>query len=370
MGDGVFYVSGTYTGIYVAEFPGIAKPGGRDFSSLPELPKKPFDANEGGFFSSGPELTNPTRAVAINGDIAYTANVWDGVKIFRLSGGGIRQVGRANIQYAADVKRSGDRLYVAEGRNGIGVYRLVSDTELEEIGRLKVLEKNLNFAQFLWAFEGSDIVAATCASPRLNFVDFSNPADPKVVSSESGNGLLYGNYASQQLVNGRYFALSRTFGGLMVFDLKGSPPAMIWHDNFPLCSQTGNAAALDSEFLVMRACGYALLDPERPVPTRDLRRFAFPGQGALPPDITDDSAISRSMFPKSEWEGLANADKSTGKVAVANRMFKNIRIYDFSDRDSPKLLKTIALNANPFVPAFWRGRVVLPCGYSGLLLER
>lgn len=370
VGDGVLYVSGTYTGIYVAELPGIARPEGRDLGGLPRLPEHPGDAHEESFFSSGPEPTNPTRAVAINGDIAYTANVWDGVKIYRLSEHGMTQIGRAQIRYAADVKRSGDRLYVAEGQDGIGAYRIVSDTRIEEIGRLGVLEKSLNFVQFLWAFEASDIVAATCATSRIHLVDFSDPARPKVVLSEAGGGLLYGNYASQELVKGRYFALSRTFGGFMVFDLGHRPPKMIWHDTFPLCSQTGSVASLDSKFLVMRACGYAFFDPEDPVPTRELRRSAFPGQGALPPDIADDSAISRSMFPKSEWEGLANADRATGKVAVANRMFKNCHTYDFSDMDNPRPLKRLALKANPFVPAFWKGRVVLPCGYSGLLLEK
>ena len=62
-------------------------------------------------------------------------------------------------------------------------------------------------------------------------------------------------------------------------------------------------------------------------------------------------------------------DKATRRVAIANRMFKNIKIYDFSDRENPKLLKSVELNANPNVPAFWKGLVVLPGGYSGLLLE-
>lgn len=56
-------------------------------------------------------------------------------------------------------------------------------------------------------------------------------------------------------------------------------------------------------------------------------------------------------------------------MAIANRIFKNIRVYDFSDRGNPKLLRSASLNANPNVPAFWKGFVVLPGGYSGLLLE-
>lgn len=369
VGDGVVYIAGNYTGIYLADFPGIARPDAHGVGALPRLPTRPFEAREEGFHTSGAELSNPTRAVALRGDIAYTANVWDGVGIHRLSETGITRIGRAPIPYAADVKRSGDRLYVAEGQNGIGVYKVVSDTGLEEIGRLAVLDKSFNFVQFLWAFDGCDVVPASCGTPRIHFVDFSDPSHPRIIGSGSGEGLLYNNYGGQRLVKGRYFGLSRTFGGLQVFDLRDGG-RLVWHDRFPLCSQTGTLAAFGDEFLVMRCGGYAFLDPEKPVPTRDMQRHAFPGQGELCPDIPDDSAISRAMFPKSEWEGQVNVDPESGRVAVANRMFKNCRIYDFSDRANPRLLKKMELNANPNVPAFWKGRVVLPCGYSGLLLEK
>lgn len=57
-------------------------------------------------------------------------------------------------------------------------------------------------------------------------------------------------------------------------------------------------------------------------------------------------------------------------VAVSNRICKNCRVYDFSDENSPKLLSSHLLTANPDMPAFWRGRLLLPCGYAGLLLEK
>ena len=137
-----------------------------------------------------------------------------------------------------------------------------------------------------------------------------------------------------------------------------------------MCSQTGTLAAFNGEFLVMRCGGYAFVDPEKPVAVRELTRHPFPGSAGLPADIPDDSPISRAIFPKSEFEGQVNADESARRVAIANRMFKNIRVYDFSDRSNPKLLKVAALNTNPNVPTFWKGFVVLPGGYSGLLLER
>lgn len=54
------------------------------------------------------------------------------------------------------------------------------------------------------------------------------------------------------------------------------------------------------------------------------------------------------------------------RVAVSNRICKNCRVYDFSDEN----LSSHLLTANPDMPAFWRGRLLLPCGYAGLLLEK
>lgn len=370
VGDGVLYISGNFTGLYIAELPGIAKPEPRDMGKLTQLPGKPFDHSEKGFISSGAQLSNPTRAVALNGDIAYAANVWEGVKIYRLTEGKIDQIGCAKIPYAADIKRSGDRLYVAEGQNGIGVYKIVSDTELKEISRLKKLDDQLNFAQFVWAFDGHDVIAASNGSTVVSFIDFSDLTAPRIIFRQHGRSLVYNNYGGQSLVRNKYFGFSRTFGGIQIFEIAAGSAKLVWEDAFPMCSQTGTLAAFGDEFLVMRCGGYAFVDPEKPVAVRDLIRHPFPGSAGLPDDIPDDSAISRAMFPKSEFEGQVNADESARRVAIANRMFKNIRVYDFSDRSNPRLLKSTALNANPNVPTFWKGFVVLPGGYSGLLLER
>lgn len=371
VGDGVLYIAGNFTGIYLAELPGIARPEARDFGTLPTLPEQPFSGEEEGFHSSGAELSNPTRGVAVHGDIAYTANVWDGVKIYRLSEDGVEQIGHIDVEYAADVSRSGDRLYVAEGQNGLAVYQIESPTVLKEIGRLPVLEKGaLNFVQFVWAFEGRDVVAATCAHTRTTLVDFGDPAAPRVAASFSGPQLLYGAYTSPRLAKGRYLAQPRHVGGLMVFDLDKEPMEQIWFDKFPLSSQTGGATVVKDRIFLNRGGGYAWFDPENPVATAELPIHKFPGQDILPEDVKDDSAISRSMFPKTEWEGLPDYDPESGKLALLNRIFKIVYIFDFSDPDHPSPLKTIHLDSNPYAPTFWKGRVVLPGGYSGLLLEK
>jgi len=291
------------------------------------------------------------------------------VKIYRLTKEKIELIGRANIPYAADVKRSGDRLYVAEGQNGIGVYKRVSDTELKEISRFKNAGTAVSFAQFVWAFDGHDVIATSSGSPSVIFIDFADLAKPKILLNQPGRCLVYNNYGGQSLVKNKYFGFSRTFGGIQIFEIGAGSAKLVWEDTFPMCSQTGTLAAFNGEFLVMRCGGYAFVDPEKPVGVRELKRYPFPTSAGLPADIPDDSAISRALFPKSEFEGQVYADEAARRVAIANRISKNIKVYDFTDREHPRLLKSETLNANPNVPAFWKGLVVLPGGYSGLLLE-
>ena len=53
-------------------------------------------------------------------------------------------------------------------------------------------------------------------------------------------------------------------------------------------------------------------------------------------------------------------DSRTGEFAV----------YDFSDPDNPKFLRAYELSGNPDLAAFWRGRVIVPAGHQGLIMER
>lgn len=88
VGDGVLYVAGNFTGIYVAEFPGIAKI--REGERLAKAAARPGAYSPkipGNFDSVGADPSNPVRAVAVNGDFAYAAASHRGVEIYDLSGG-------------------------------------------------------------------------------------------------------------------------------------------------------------------------------------------------------------------------------------------------------------------------------------------
>ena len=59
----------------------------------------------------------------------------------------------------------------------------------------------------------------------------------------------------------------------------------------------------------------------------------------------------------------------TASVAVTSRNTGKFAVYDFSDQDNPKLLRAYELSGNPDLAAFWRGRVIVPAGHQGLIME-
>ena len=77
-------------------------------------------------------------------------------------------------------------------------------------------------------------------------------------------------------------------------------------------------------------------------------------------DLPSDGQGRRySGIPRSDGRLVAMTSRNTGKFAV----------YDFSDPDNPKLLRAYELSGNPDLAAFWRGRVIVPAGHQGLIME-
>ena len=63
------------------------------------------------------------------------------------------------------------------------------------------------------------------------------------------------------------------------------------------------------------------------------------------------------------WDG-----KNT--VAFTHRINRDIWLADFSDEKNPKLIWKAKISGNPDTPDFWNGRILIPAGYEGLLMER
>jgi hypothetical protein len=61
---------------------------------------------------------------------------------------------------------------------------------------------------------------------------------------------------------------------------------------------------------------------------------------------------------------------SGGILAVSQRHARRVSIFDVTNIAQPRLQREYSLFGHPGACAFWNGRVVIPAGYQGLLVER
>ena len=64
------------------------------------------------------------------------------------------------------------------------------------------------------------------------------------------------------------------------------------------------------------------------------------------------------------------AGVSDNRLAVSQRHTRSVSVFDVNDVTQSRLLREYSLFGHPGACAFWNGRLVIPAGYQGLLLER
>lgn len=373
VGEGVVYIAGEYTGLYIMDMPEAARPLSLSKGILPKVPENQNTIPHPEFITSHDASSGAVRSVEVVGDIAYAACSNNGLKVFRLSENSVEEITQTKIPYASSVKIKDGCLYVAEGPYGLGIYQMTSETEFKEIARINQFSKtDFPFVQYLWLPRDCKYLIASSASSSFFFISIENPSSPKVISSESMPGLVYGDYGTHQLVDGKYFAMTYCFGGIIVSDLSDSLPKTIFKENFPLCSQTSGLDAWGDRLFAVNMSGYSFVDVNGITKISDFKRHKFPDcpDDKLPPLPKDNTPITQSMIPKTIYDGFPVIDEDRSLIVMANRMFKTCGVYDFSDREFPKFIRRHFFQNNIHRPTFWKGRMVLPAGYSGLLLEK
>lgn len=161
VGDGVVYFSDLTTGIYAAQLPEIAKPDkSAAVGAMPKIPRE-VDLSQDGFISSGAERLNPVRAVAVCRDVAYAANVYGGVKVFKLSRDKISHIGTIKAPCAYDVSVSEGRLIVAQGLSGSGIYKISDFPKVEHLGTIM---DSSSISRYVRIFDGTNIAAVYAAA--------------------------------------------------------------------------------------------------------------------------------------------------------------------------------------------------------------
>ena len=342
LGDGVIYAAGIYTGLYVVPAPGMAQPVVPEPDQPPMLPPPSEMANPD-FRVYRPE--GQVNAVAIQGDIAWAACGADGLHAVKL-GEELKQAavhrGKGEVCH---VSRTGNRLFTAEGKEGMAIYEIGANLRLIELGRLTVPGQGVK-----------QVVAPTpgrfalfhCGGATVYIADVSDPTKPKLVLKDSQVGLFYGDQLVDKLFDNRFLVAFWQRSGPAWYDISGAKSKL--SGNTPdttLYSWTDGACALGGKLLIVKRGKLSLLDSNE-------RRNA----SDLPAYGVDNLRL------------VGRPSAGGNVLALSSRHQREVWVLDISDIARPRLKRHYSLFGHPGACAFWNNRVVIPAGYQGLLVER
>ncbi len=342
LGKGVIYAAGIYTGLYVLAAPDLG-PVVREPDQAPSVPAPdPAETREAGFLSHRP--AGQVRSVTVVGDLAWTACGEAGIQAIRL-GDRLKPVsvtpGKGEVFHLAV---SGDRLYAAENAAGLAIYRIEPSLKLTELGRLRV--------------PGRNVKQVSCPGPgrfalfhgggaEVQIADVRDPAKPSVVLRDSQVGLFYGDQLVPELMGDRYLVAYWHRSGPGWYDVSGDQPVIL--GNSPderLYSFTDGACALGGQLLIVKHGKLQLLNPG---------------------DMRDVSRLPAVAVPGRYLRGRPSTDGRL--LAIARRPDRQVSLFDISNLEKPRPLRDFQLRGHPGACRFWNGRLVIPAGYEGLLVE-
>lgn len=340
----VIYAACIYSGLYVVSAPGLASPVVPEPDRAPALPPPGPAASDPRFHAYRPE--GQVRAVHVQDDVAWTACGAAGLHAVRLGENGIEPLAVHRPGHGVYyVSRVGDRLFTAEGEGGMAIYDIGPDLQLAERGRLTIPRNGVR--QVVVPHPG-EFGLLHCGGSQAYVVDLRNPEQPAVVLRDSQVGLFYGDQLVDHLFAGRYLVAYWQRGGPAWYDIAANPPVHVGNTpDTTLYSFTNGACPYGESLLVVKHGRYHLLEPNEPRNTSDLPAYGVEGL---------------------RLEGWPRTDGRT--LALSSRHNRRVLVLDIADITQPRFKRQYDLVGHPGACAFWNGRILVPAGYQGLLLER
>ena len=359
VGDGVVYAAVKGAGLYAVPAVGAkAEPFERGVLPKNASFREDYLTDASAWYVWRPKEPGQARAVAVRGDVVYAACGNAGLWALEiLPEGGFRELGRlAGRRSVMDVSAMGNRLFTAEGLDGFGVYELEGVAKTREVARLRKIGENNGLALCItavdshWAFlsdrHGVDLYDIT-ALPAFRHVLHVNgsPGWDKYLADAAVGG-------------GRFVAFSMAQTSLKWIDLAAKPNPCVCKETKQnrISLYNGICSFRDGLSLVSGYNNYALLAPgEGDMPDGGKWRY-FP----LPPAFPGDRETAVRGIPRSDGR----------RVVFTNRMNRRAALYDFEDAHKPQLLKAWKFSGNPDLAQFHNGKVIIPCGHQGVLMQK
>jgi len=343
IGDGVVYLTGLQTDAYIVE-PGIGKTKPIVFEKSGSTPYWKTDTV---IDHTSPSVYDPGNQV----HAAYVSEKWD--KAFVAAGyGGVHEVqlspelrGKQILDTKSivfDIDLRGDKIYLAEGMNGLSAWKYNKDDPPELLGRYKPDHE----AVFQLLIDPEEKFALLHAGhSTLDIVDISNPLHMRRVKKFRNRPPFYRLPIARGFMRGRYAACFWPGQGCYLYDIRKEEGVDLVGQVFPPILWINGMAIFDDRIMTIHEGGYLL--------------------GELP---REDGNMS---YDKVSIENIWLEGKPTiygSRLFVSNRQEGEITVIDISDVYAPNKIWQLNLNGNPGLVSQHRDMVIVPAGRDGLMI--
>lgn len=355
IGEGCIYVTSFPGGLWVVPVEGI-RPSVRDPGPPPKGVdyREPYPTDESEFFVYRPERLGQARTAVVRGDLVYAAFGDAGLQVLRVDPKrGFEKVGELPGRKVYDCCFAGDRLVTAEGLDGFAVYSLGDGpVAFKEEQRRTRLSEGATVAFWCWSPDPAHVFLCGRNTPKLLYpVDDINRVKALLKVSGTCN---WDKYLAGRAIGGRIPDLV-PHRGMQWLDLSGKPKILKMDLRLKNAGQTCGVCAFGDAFL-------ATCSDEGAIAGAKVR-------SKIP--CVAFSTVDQEFGPSIPVPGGLGVPRSDGRlVGMNNRSSRRFFLYDFRDREHPTLVRKWNLSGNPDVCAFYEGRVVIPAGYQGLLLQK
>ncbi len=247
--------------------------------------------------------------------------------------------------FATDVSVSDKHIFVAESAGGLTILEIPEEGEnLKAISRFEVPGKAIRQVEI--SKDGVHAMLQVGAN-QFYIVDVSDPVSPRQVLKDARHGLLYGDQMMRGQIDDRYACVFWHVSGFHWFDLLASPAPVFSGNNYPERTGSSNGMTIfQGKTLATVRGGFLLLDLEETRPVKELPPHQIEG-------IRDHLGV-----PTVSGNTLYAAHRASGILTVV----------DISDLENPRLVKRIQTPGNPGRVSSTNDKVLVPNGYSGLLI--
>lgn len=347
VGNGVIYTTVfSEFGLLALDCP-EARPCIKEKGKFPENStyRFPYTTEKSSYFTAWkPDVYSPVRGLSADGDILYAACSYGGLHILKLDKKGNPVViGKGPMKYAGDVKVKDGKLFVAEGFDGLAVYEIGKNGALKELSRFNSFSKGGGMDVCLWVFTPDD--KTVVASTRVNgyyYISLENFPEMKL-RARLGSGPGWDKYVSDKTDSKGWYPCTRHRAGIFWINL-----------NEEKLSETKDTGLLPS-----LADGVCRFKDDKFICCHHKEMYIF----------TSDTIGEEKESVGEGFEGMPMWDGGK-RLALTNRLRKQVSLVDIAFENNPKLLWTEDCCGYPETATFWKGRMAVPCGYQGLLVEK